>query len=172
MRLSRCGQDSGPYPDETCQGTQAYLEEDGEEAGEEALQSEVAFGPHSANPHEGPAWACMVSRKFPSCLWEEGEESTTHPCISSMQRSLQNMHYYSYKKFWPFSHMNLQALKTENLLWSIFCVLCKQEMLAIVLITNISEYKIARCTLRGSPQLNCFQNVFFYKEGNMFDYVT
>lgn len=75
----------GPYPDEACQSIQAYLAEDGEEEGE------VALGPHSANPHGGPAWACKVGRKLPSCLWEEGEESTTHSCISYMQLTL-NMH--------------------------------------------------------------------------------
>lgn len=76
---------AGPYPDEACQGIQAYLAGDGE-------VGEVALGPHWANPHAGPAWACKVGHKLPSCLWEEGEESTTNSCISYMQLTL-NMHY-------------------------------------------------------------------------------
>lgn len=76
-----------PYPDEACQGTRAYLAGDGEEA--DGLQGEVTLGPHSTSPHGGPAWACKVGRKLPSCLGEEGEErTTTYPCISDMQMNL------------------------------------------------------------------------------------
>lgn len=77
---------SGPYPDEACQGTRAYLAEDGEEA---SLQGEVTLLPRSTSPHGGPAWACKVGRKLPSCLGEEGKErTTTYPCISDMQLTL------------------------------------------------------------------------------------
>lgn len=88
MWLSRCGWDSGPYPDEACQGTQAYLAGDGEEAGGAPLRGEVALGPHSTNPHGGPARPCKVGRKLPSCLGEEGEERTTYPCISDMHLTM------------------------------------------------------------------------------------
>lgn len=103
--LSRCGWDSGPYPDEACQGTQAYLAGDGEEAGGAPLQREVALSPHSTSPHGGSAWVCKVGRKLPSCLGEECEErTTTNPCISDMQLTLKNnMHYYCTQ--WPLSHM-------------------------------------------------------------------
>lgn len=99
--------DSGPYPDEACQGTQAYLAGDGEEEGGTPRQGEVALVPHSTSPHGDPAWTCKVGRKLPSCLGEEGEErTTTYPCISDMQ--LNNMHYYCTQC--PFSHMHLQLL--------------------------------------------------------------
>lgn len=88
MGLSWCDQDSGPYPDEACQGTQAYLAGDGDEAGGAPLQGEVALWPHSTSPHGGPAWAYKVGRKLPSCLQEECKERTTYPCISDMQLTL------------------------------------------------------------------------------------
>lgn len=107
MWLGRCGWDSGPYPDEACQGTQAYLAGDGEEAGGGPQQGEVALLPHSTSPHGDPAWACKVGRKLPSCLGEEGEERTTiYPCISDMQ--LNNMHYYCTQRL--LSHTNLKLL--------------------------------------------------------------